>query len=91
MRLNLAKLEGKHAFQNFDSAIAAIGPRPWLMDNLDEWLKRMRGPPHRLVNEIDTIKEGYAQCVLNTVVDKIYCRCAAIFIDNSGVGMIDRE
>ena len=54
MRLNLAKLVGKHAFQNFDSAIAAIGPRPWLMDNLDEWLKRMRGPPHRLVNEINT-------------------------------------
>merc|ERR1712241_1246128 len=48
----------------------------------------MRGPPHRLVNEIDTIKEGYAQCVLNTVVDKIYCRCAAIFIDNSGVDII---
>jgi len=46
---------------NFDSAIAAIGPRPWLMDNLDEWLKRMRGPPHR---------------------------CAAIFIDNSGVDII---
>ena len=34
-------------FQSFDSAIAAIGPRPWLMDNLDEWVMRMKGPPHR--------------------------------------------
>ena len=85
MRLNLAKLEGKHAFQNFDSAIAAIGPRPWLMDNLDEWLKRMRGPPHRLVNEISK-KVTHNVC---SIVDKKYCRCAAIFIDNSGVGMID--
>ncbi|GLG95538.1 Pantothenate kinase 4 [Gryllus bimaculatus] len=35
--------------------------RPWLIDCLDEWIDRLKGPPHR---------------------------CAAIFVDNSGVDII---
>ncbi len=46
---------------DFEVALGVLGPRPWLMDSLDEWVARLRGPAHR---------------------------CAAIFIDNSGVDVI---
>jgi type II pantothenate kinase len=33
---------------NFDHAKRLIGPRPWLMDSLDQWVERIRtGPAHR--------------------------------------------
>jgi type II pantothenate kinase len=35
--------------------------RPWLVDGLDAWLDRLKGPPHK---------------------------CAAIFVDNSGIDII---
>ena len=46
----------------FEDAIAVLGPRPWLMDDLEAWIRRLRnGPRHK---------------------------CAAVFIDNSGVDVI---
>ena len=27
---------------DFQDALGFIGPRPWLMDSLDEWIKRLR-------------------------------------------------
>ncbi|KAK7864512.1 hypothetical protein R5R35_003123 [Gryllus longicercus] len=45
----------------FQEAQAKIQSRPWLIDCLDEWIDRLKGPPHR---------------------------CAAIFVDNSGVDII---
>ncbi len=47
---------------DFSDALSLIGPRPWLMDDLDDWIARLRDDkPHR---------------------------CAAIFIDNSGVDVV---
>ena len=37
---------------DFKAALQAIGPRPWerpVFDNVDQWIERMRGPPHRCV------------------------------------------
>ena len=46
----------------FEDALKFVNPRPWLVDNLDEWKERLqKQPPHK---------------------------CAAIFIDNSGVDII---
>lgn len=45
----------------FQEALAKIQGRPWLIDCLDEWIDRLKGPPHK---------------------------CAAIFVDNSGVDVI---
>ena len=28
---------------DFSEALKMIGPRPWLMDSLDEWVERLRG------------------------------------------------
>lgn len=44
-----------------DAALKHIQNRPWLVDNLNEWRKRLRNDPHK---------------------------CAAIFVDNSGVDII---
>ena len=38
-----------------------VTARPWLVDGLDEWIDRLKGPPHK---------------------------CAAIFVDNSGIDVI---
>ncbi len=32
---------------NFAAAVRHIGPRPWLIDHVDQWVHRMRGPPHK--------------------------------------------
>ncbi|XP_069676632.1 4'-phosphopantetheine phosphatase isoform X2 [Periplaneta americana] len=45
----------------FQEASSKIPARPWLVDGLDEWLDRLKGPPHK---------------------------CAAIFVDNSGIDVI---
>ncbi|XP_067014229.1 4'-phosphopantetheine phosphatase [Anabrus simplex] len=45
----------------FQEAQTKIQARPWLMDSLDEWIDRLKGPPHK---------------------------CAAIFVDNSGVDVV---
>ncbi|KAK9306575.1 hypothetical protein QLX08_002771 [Tetragonisca angustula] len=46
----------------FAEAQAKIPGRPWLQDNLDDWIERLKtGPPHK---------------------------CAAIFVDNSGVDIV---
>lgn len=46
----------------FEEAEAKIPGRPWLQDNLDDWIDRLQnGPPHK---------------------------CAAIFVDNSGVDIV---
>ena len=34
---------------DFSAAKKAIGPRPWLIDNVDGWLERLRGPAHKCV------------------------------------------
>ena len=37
---------------DFKAALRAIGPRPWerpVFDDVDRWVERMRGPPHRCV------------------------------------------
>jgi len=34
---------------DFEAAIAHIGPRPWLIDNVDSWVERLKGPPHKCV------------------------------------------
>ena len=26
-----------------------IGPRPWLVDDVDQWIERLRGPPHKVI------------------------------------------
>ncbi|KAK6641070.1 hypothetical protein RUM44_012769 [Polyplax serrata] len=31
----------------FDEALEKIPQRPWLIDSLDEWIKRLEGPPHK--------------------------------------------
>ena len=31
---------------DFEAAKKHVGPRPWLIDNVDPWLERMSGPPH---------------------------------------------
>lgn len=31
----------------FGEAKSKLEARPWLIDNLDEWISRMRGPPHK--------------------------------------------
>ena len=31
---------------DFEAAKKHVGPRPWLIDNVDSWLERMSGPPH---------------------------------------------
>lgn len=33
---------------DFDSAMSKLQARPWLRDDLDTWIKRSKGPPHRL-------------------------------------------
>ncbi|KAJ9573501.1 hypothetical protein L9F63_009065, partial [Diploptera punctata] len=45
----------------FNEARSKIQARPWLVDGLDEWIDRLKGPPHK---------------------------CAAIFIDNSGMDFV---
>ncbi|XP_054271885.1 4'-phosphopantetheine phosphatase isoform X2 [Macrosteles quadrilineatus] len=45
----------------FKEAREKIPERPWLVDTLDQWMERWRGPPHK---------------------------CAAIFIDNSGIDFV---
>uniref|UniRef100_T1INC0 4'-phosphopantetheine phosphatase n=1 Tax=Strigamia maritima TaxID=126957 RepID=T1INC0_STRMM len=46
----------------FEEAVTNLEPRPWLVDNLDKWLNRLKiGPPHK---------------------------CAAIFVDNSGIDIV---
>ncbi len=33
---------------NFQAAVHHIGPRPWLIDHVDQWVERLRsGPPHK--------------------------------------------
>ncbi len=32
---------------NFAAAVRHIGPRPWLIDHVDQWVHRMRGLPHK--------------------------------------------
>jgi len=32
---------------DFEAAKRHIGPRPWLIDDVDIWLERLRGPPHK--------------------------------------------
>ncbi|XP_040570261.1 4'-phosphopantetheine phosphatase isoform X2 [Lepeophtheirus salmonis] len=32
---------------DFDMALSFIGPRPWLVDDLDPWLERMNKKPHK--------------------------------------------
>lgn len=34
---------------DFEAAMAHIGPRPWLMDDVDRWVERLKGPPHKCV------------------------------------------
>ena len=37
---------------DFKAALQAIGPRPWkrpVFDDVERWVERMRGPPHRCV------------------------------------------
>ena len=31
---------------DFEAAKKHVGPRPWLIDNVDLWLERMAGAPH---------------------------------------------
>ena len=31
---------------DFEAAKKHVGPRPWLIDNVDPWLERMEGEPH---------------------------------------------
>lgn len=45
----------------FEEALSKIPARPWLVDSLDEWIERLKGPKHK---------------------------CAAIFVDNSGLDVI---
>lgn len=45
----------------FDEALSKIPSRPWLVDSLDKWVERLKGPKHK---------------------------CAAIFVDNSGLDVI---
>ncbi|XP_071951157.1 4'-phosphopantetheine phosphatase-like [Antedon mediterranea] len=33
----------------FMEAKSSLQPRPWLVDNLDAWLERLKGPPHKRV------------------------------------------
>ncbi len=35
---------------NFEAAVQHIGPRPWLIDNVDQWVDRLRGPPHKAIH-----------------------------------------
>lgn len=37
----------EHSDFDFYDAKSKLQGRPWLIDNLDEWLKRMKGPPHK--------------------------------------------
>lgn len=46
----------------FEDALKFVNPRPWLVDNLDQWKERMR-------------------------LKKLH-KCAAIFIDNSGLDVV---
>ena len=32
---------------DFEAAKRHVGPRPWLIDNVDSWVQRMSGQPHR--------------------------------------------
>ena len=32
---------------DFEAAKKHVGPRPWLIDDVDRWLARMERPPHR--------------------------------------------
>ena len=32
---------------DFAAAKRHIGPRPWIIDDVDIWLERLRGPPHK--------------------------------------------
>jgi len=34
---------------DFSAAMKHIGPRPWLIDNVDQWVARLRGPSHKCV------------------------------------------
>jgi len=34
---------------DFDLAMKYIGPRPWLVDHVDPWIQRLRGPAHKCV------------------------------------------
>eukprot|EP00090_Calanus_glacialis_P034823 TRINITY_DN5891_c0_g1_i1.p1 TRINITY_DN5891_c0_g1~~TRINITY_DN5891_c0_g1_i1.p1 ORF type:complete len:780 (-),score=227.21 TRINITY_DN5891_c0_g1_i1:391-2730(-) len=34
---------------DFEAAMEHIGPRPWLMDDVDRWVERLKGPPHKCV------------------------------------------
>jgi len=51
----------------FEDALKFVRPRPWLVDDLDEWRSRLTGG--------DEVK-------------KVPHKCAAIFIDNSGVDVV---
>ncbi|XP_067145341.1 4'-phosphopantetheine phosphatase [Centruroides vittatus] len=37
----------EHSEFDFYDAKSQLQGRPWLIDNLDEWLKRLKGPPHK--------------------------------------------
>ena len=34
---------------DFEAAKRHVGPRPWLIDNVDAWIERMEGPAHKCV------------------------------------------
>ena len=34
---------------DFQAAMTHIGPRPWLMDDVDRWVERLKGEPHKCV------------------------------------------
>jgi hypothetical protein len=33
--------------QDFDKALKLVGPRPWLNDDLDAWMVRLKETAHR--------------------------------------------
>ncbi|XP_070538159.1 4'-phosphopantetheine phosphatase-like [Ptychodera flava] len=41
-------LMDKNAEFGFHDAMAKLQGRPWLIDNLDEWIERLKGAPHEL-------------------------------------------
>jgi hypothetical protein len=43
----LAYLHQLFSGQDFDAALKLVRPRPWLNDDLDAWVSRLKEPPHK--------------------------------------------
>jgi hypothetical protein len=58
---------------DFEVALSFIGPRPWLMDSLDEWLDRLRGEAHRC--EIHKNAALFLRAANYYIIDYLSKRC----------------